>query len=145
MTTTMIQIQDTVILSLGAGRLYGESAPTCNVSSPYPPFGAFSASSRVRWTGGSRRSAPHRLCIRLGVADTSCHSSTGGTVGSGPIAVAALHLGSPWRSPAECFRASSLGFDMARCRRDPARTGHRAHRFRLARRDHSQTGRRPLR
>ena len=55
-------------------------------------------------------------------------------MGSRPLPVAPLHLGSPWRSGAECFRASSLGFGMARCRRGPPRTGHRAHRVGLARR-----------
>ena len=83
-------------------------------------------------TGGSRRSAPHRLCIGSGVADTSCYSGTRGTVGSGPLPVAPLHLGSPRRSAAERFRASSLGFGMARCRRGPSRTGHRAHRVGLS-------------
>ena len=55
-------------------------------------------------------------------------------MGSRPLPVAPLHLGSPWRSGAECFRASSLGFDLARCRHDPPRAGHCAHRLGLARR-----------
>jgi hypothetical protein len=90
----------------------------------------------VRCTRASRRSAPHRLWLRFGVADTSCHSGTEGTVDSRPLPVAPLHLGSPWRSAAERFRASSLGFDMARCRHDPSRTGHCAHRLGLARYTH---------
>jgi hypothetical protein len=89
---------------------------------------------RVRWTRGSRRSAPHRLWLRFGVADTSCYSGTRRKVDSRPLPVAPLHLGSPWRSAAERFGASSLGFDLARCRHDPPRTGHRAHRLGLARR-----------
>ncbi len=55
---------------------------------------------------------------------------------SRPLPVAPLHLGSPWRSAAERFGASSLGFDMARCRCDPSRTGHCAHRLGLARGTH---------
>jgi hypothetical protein len=89
---------------------------------------------RVRWKRGSRRSAPHRLCIRFGVADTSCYLGTRRPVDSRPLPVAPLYLGSPWRSAAECFRASSLGFDLARCRHDPPRIGHCAHRLGLARR-----------
>ena len=61
-------------------------------------------------------------------------SGTRGTVGSGPLPVAPLHLGSPWRSAAERFRASSLGFGLARCCRGPSRTGRRAHRVGLAHR-----------
>jgi hypothetical protein len=95
------------------------------------PSGTFSASSgyvgRVQ-VGGVL------LWLRFGVADTSCHSGTQGSVDSKPLSVAPLHLGSPWRSAAERFGASSLGFDMARCRDDPSRTGHCAHRLGLARR-----------
>jgi hypothetical protein len=53
-------------------------------------------------------------------------------VDSGPLPVAPLHLGSPWGGAAEFFRASSLGFDLVRCRHDPPGTGHRAHRLGLA-------------
>jgi len=95
-----------------------------------------SAPSRYVWTRGSRRSAPYRLWPRTGVADASCHSGTKGAVGSRPLPMAPLYLGSPWRSAAERFRASSLGFDMAGCRHDPSRTGHCAHRLGLARRTH---------
>jgi hypothetical protein len=60
--------------------------------------------------------------------------------------MAPLYLGSPGRSAAERFRASSLGFDMARCRHDPSRTGHCAHRLGLARCTHcTQTGTRAVR
>ena len=52
---------------------------------------------------------------------------------SRPLPVAPLHLGSSWGGAAEFFRASSLGFDMARCRGDPSRTGRCAHRLGLAR------------
>ena len=62
-------------------------------------------------------------------------------MGSRPLAVAPLHLGSPWRSAAERLGASSLGFDLARYRHDPPRTGRRAHRLGLARLDAG--GRRP--
>jgi hypothetical protein len=91
---------------------------------------------RVRWTRASRRVAPHRLWLRSGLADTSCHSGTKGPVDSRPLPVAPLHVGSPWRSAAELCGASSLGFDMARSRHNPSRTGHCAHRLGLARRTH---------
>jgi hypothetical protein len=112
-----------------AFRQADETAPPAG-----PDAGRKVTPRRVRWKRGSRRSAPHRLCISFGVADTACYSGTRRTVGSRPLPVAPLHLGSPWRSGAECFRASSLGFDLARCRHDPPRTGHCAHRLGLARR-----------
>ena len=83
---------------------------------------------RVRWMRASRRSAPHRLWLRSGLADTSCHSGTKGPVDSRPLPVAPLHVGSPWRSATECLGASSVGFDMARCRHYPSRTGDCAYR-----------------
>ena len=93
-------------------------------------------SIRVRWTRGNRRSAPDRLWPRTGVAHVSCHSGTKGAVDPRPLPMAPLCLGSPWRSATERLGASSLGFDMARCRHDPSRTGRGAHRLGLASRTH---------
>jgi hypothetical protein len=131
-------------------RLRARAAPTPRVvmtGLPAPVAALLRASLRhvsrfirVSWTGGSRRSAPHRLRPRAGVADTSCHSGTKGTVGSRPLPMAPLHLGSPRRSAAEHLGASSLGFDMARCRHDRSRTGRYAYRLGLACR---QTGQGP--
>jgi hypothetical protein len=131
-------------------RLRARAAPTPRVvmtGLPAPVAAQLRASLRhvsrfirVSWTGGSRRSAPHRLRPRAGVADTSCHSGTKGTVGSRPLPMAPLHLGSPRRSAAEHLGASSLGFDMARCRHDRSRTGRFAYRLGLACR---QTGQGP--
>lgn len=55
---------------------------------------------RVRLTR-NRRSAPHRLRPRTGVADASSHSGTKGAVDSRPLPMAPLCLGSPWRSATE--------------------------------------------
>ena len=124
-------------------RLRARAAPTPRVvmtglptpvgrATPRIPPGHGSRFIRVSWTCGSRRSAPHRLWPRAGVADTSCHSGTKGTVDSRPLPMAPLHLGSPWRSAAERLGASSLGFDMARCRHYRSRTGRCAYRLGLA-------------
>jgi hypothetical protein len=89
-------------------------------------------SIRVRLTRGNRRSAPHRLWPRTGVADASCHSGTKGAVDSRPLPMAPLCLGSSWRSATERLGASSMGLDLARYRHYPSRTGGCAYRRGLA-------------
>jgi hypothetical protein len=86
----------------------------------------------VRLTRGNRRSAPHRLWPRTGVADASCHSGAKGAVDSRSLPMAPLCLGSPWRSATERLGASSMGFDMARYCHYPSRTGSCAYRRGLA-------------
>ena len=91
----------------------------------------------VRLTRGNRRSAPHRLWPRTGVADASCHLGAKGAVDSRSLPMAPLCLGSPWRSATERLGASSMGFDMARYCHYPSRTGSCAYRRGLAGRSSS--------
>jgi hypothetical protein len=114
------------------------SGPPPRASIPAP------AAARLRASLGSRsvhpgtfdawyrRSAPHRLWPRTGVADASCHSGTKGAVDSRPLPMAPLCLGSSWRSATERLGASSMGLDLARYRHYPSRTGGCAYRRGLA-------------